>query len=813
MPLVGFTAASLCTWLMIAPPHAGLPDRAWLTALFGPAVVIAIIQALPLGWHHPWLTEDIAALGQITLNASWSIDSGRSYDSAFWLLTLAITTLSLVTLFSADRRTALAMGTVIVLAGYAVYALSVDLLSGRIHVHTHAMVVGDFVYHNHAGAAWATCLPVAIYCAFNRSRWFWLLALILLVAVIHSASRTAIILCLFISVPWFLWLAPSTHRLRITLGAIVVAGIIFSLIGIGAAGHRFRELGDGQAGTLNGRSLIWETVAPVLSEAGPFGSGAGTTPIAMQRAPGIDLTGIIDHLHSDPLELLLDYGWVGCLVLLMGVFSAVFFLWRSHSIKAAPLSETHLTIAVALALLILILHSCIDYIFRNPVIDLIAVIWLACFVQRWISYKKERPRLCQSGLMIGICSGLMGLSIYSFLREKELSQLPLITAATAEQPHAVAPEYAAAQAILLLDSPDRARLWLNVAGQLAPSSPAAWRARIIVAMANNHIDDALTASGRLIVWAPDWISGQDTIIQLLARHGPAYKQDRRTISLVHSLLRDDRPWQDVELTLFASFIEQKIILNAIQRHPSVRVRRTALPWVRYHAELDQWHAIRQTIPLQYPLDPIQLTVFHADDDQRAFNVAIAKDKDGRRAQAEHCLACGFALPTVLDQALKDDGDIGMIYRQLPASFQLPINDTLRQSLDGMLHIPWAKTWWKMFNDAEAIERQEWSLLSAHSYPPFLDIAFRSIDTQKDPALAARLARWLDAFSLPVWNDAGWGVSWSWLRVHRNAASIPLPDGWTGVFIDGKWLGWHRKSFDPLSLTTPGIHRITLANPP
>ena len=459
----------------------------------------------------------------------------------------------------------------------------------------------------------------------------------------------------------------------------------------------------------------------------------------------------------------------------------------------------------------LILHSCLDYIFRNPVINLIAVIWLACLIQRWITYQKERPQLWQSGLMIGLCLSLIALSTYSFLREKELSKLPLLTANTVEQPHAVTAEYAAAQAALQLDLPDRAHDWLHVARQLAPSSPSAWRARILVAMAANKIDDAFTASSRLIIWAPDWISGQDTIIQLLAAHG--HQQDQRAIALVHALLRDDRTWKINELNLFASLIGHHVLVNSIQKHLSVRVRRAALPWVRQHADLEQWRAIRQTIPLQSPLDPIQLPVFQIDGNQRQIRVSIAKDKEGRRAQAERCLRAGYTLPLALDQALKEDGDIGDVYRRLPTTLPFTKDDKLRQSLDVVLHIPWAKAWWTILNEAEAIERQEWSLLSAHSYPPFLEIAFRSIDAQKDPAFAARLANWLDEFSLPIWNDAGWGVAWSWLRVQPNSASIPLPDGWTGVFIDGKWLGWQRKSFDPLSFTTPGIHRITLANPP
>src|SRR6187551_3643055 len=47
------------------------PPLAWIALLFLPPLAIAALQVLPLGWHHPWLVEDLTALG--VTQQVWSI--------------------------------------------------------------------------------------------------------------------------------------------------------------------------------------------------------------------------------------------------------------------------------------------------------------------------------------------------------------------------------------------------------------------------------------------------------------------------------------------------------------------------------------------------------------------------------------------------------------------------------------------------------------------------------------------------------------------------------------------------------------------
>ena len=66
--------------------------------------------------------------------------------------------------------------------------------------------------------------------------------------------------------------------------------------------------------TLSGRVTLWRAAWPVALDAGPLGSGAGTVIPAYRRAGDpVFAPFMVDHLHSDPLEWLLEYGWGGAL--------------------------------------------------------------------------------------------------------------------------------------------------------------------------------------------------------------------------------------------------------------------------------------------------------------------------------------------------------------------------------------------------------------------------------------------------------------------------------------------------------------------
>ena len=220
--LAMMAVAIIMLLLTVTARPDGMPATGWLVLGAGPLVAMALIQALPFGWHHPWITADIAVLaaaGSTPSANQWSIDPARSLDTATWVAALAAFAWCLLVLFPIRRLPLLADGVVLVLASYAGWALAASLMSGTSGPRSWA--VGNFVYHNHAGAAWAACLPLALVRAQSRGGWRWALPVILTVAVVHSASRGAILLGLLVCAPLMVALLPKSRR---WLAGIAVAG-------------------------------------------------------------------------------------------------------------------------------------------------------------------------------------------------------------------------------------------------------------------------------------------------------------------------------------------------------------------------------------------------------------------------------------------------------------------------------------------------------------------------------------------------------------------------------------------------------------
>ncbi len=120
------------------------------------------------------------------------------------------------------------------------------------------------------------------------------------------------------------------HRFLLAAGALVLIG---AALGLGVAtGYesmavwfRLEELAVDKY-----RQDLWSiTVPPMLSLDPVFGAGANTFEDLARRYRGLGFTADPIHAHSDWLQLLIEYGWIG-LVLGAGFFSVHFVAgWRN----------------------------------------------------------------------------------------------------------------------------------------------------------------------------------------------------------------------------------------------------------------------------------------------------------------------------------------------------------------------------------------------------------------------------------------------------------------------------------------------------
>jgi O-antigen ligase len=248
--------------------------------------------------------------------------------------------------------------------------------------------VGFFANSNHNAAFLYCAIPFAIAWAIglvldrrrNRAIGLALLALLTLtiifgLATTQSRAGMALLLVAGLSGLLLAWRhdrGQSGRRLlRFAIGANIVALILAFQFGFVA----FMQRMEGQ-----GIADIRWPVARITSQAAianlPFGSGFGTfLPVYDKFAPRTLLAeNYVNQAHNDWLDLWLT-GGVPAIILIFGFLAwfgvATFRLWGSAQPKEAPVLDLALAQAASIVIVLLLLHSVVDYPLRTPTLSVL----------------------------------------------------------------------------------------------------------------------------------------------------------------------------------------------------------------------------------------------------------------------------------------------------------------------------------------------------------------------------------------------------------------------------------------------------------
>ena len=374
----------LGAWLLlILLQLVPLPPALW-SALPGREIVVEGHRAL--GFPLPWLPlsmapyDSLRSLGTLLVPAAVLTMVLRVRQNEVWIAAMIV------------------IGTI---AGVTVGALQVGgggpgQSPWYLYEITNIGAVGFFANSNHMGSLLLVAFPFAVALIARRqmsrsgSVFAAPTAIIgaagcLLVAAGVALNRSLAALALFVPVVFasILLLRQGSKYKRWVAPASIVAVIVCLAVLTGAG--LWEELSGGDTSSFVTRAEMWNHTARLIADSFPFGTGGGSFPsvyVLTEDPKAIGLT-YINHAHNDFLEIVLETGLAGLLLLGLSIgwwLATAVNVWRSPS-------SGEFSRAATIASGALILHSVVDYPLRTGALSAVLA---ACLGMMAIAQSQSR---------------------------------------------------------------------------------------------------------------------------------------------------------------------------------------------------------------------------------------------------------------------------------------------------------------------------------------------------------------------------------------------------------------------------------------
>ncbi|HYC96271.1 MAG TPA: O-antigen ligase family protein, partial [Sphingomicrobium sp.] len=190
----------------------------------------------------------------------------------------------------------------------------------------------------------------------------------------------------------------SARRTAGALAAIGLAGIAaIALLWASPIGTQLDELGASTSVT--SRRQIAANSLALASEFAPVGSGVGTYPklYQLKEDPAEVDRWYVNHAHNDYLELAVETGLPGVLLILVFLFWWGIAVWR---MLRSPASD-QFALAGAIASAAILMHSMVDYPLRTAAIGAVFAMSLALILQSRRSAQSEKDLRPVRHLVVG----------------------------------------------------------------------------------------------------------------------------------------------------------------------------------------------------------------------------------------------------------------------------------------------------------------------------------------------------------------------------------------------------------------------------
>lgn len=403
-PVVRGASWAVIIIALVALPRASALGSRFIPAMLFLAVALSLLQLLPLPpvvWQHlpgRAIFADAVASGQAQPWRPWSIVPGATMNAASSLIVPFAVWLLASHLPERERQwlpgLLLAIIAISTLAGLLQF--SGAMINNPFINDSPGEVGGTFANRNHFALLLAMgCLLAPVWGLLGERalRWrtpvAWGLVLLFLLAILANGSRAGLGLGL---VALLLSLAMSHQSMRKAVARYprwVLPAAIATIVGVAAIFVSVSVMAD-RAVSINrlfavdqGQDMRGRGFPVVLEMVGqyfPFGTGLGSfdpmfrlhEPLALLKPT------YFNHAHNEFLEIVLDAGLPGALLLLAALG---WWAWNSVRVWQQGSSRRRALPRLGSALLFLvILASIVDYPARTPMIMAIAVIaaiWLS----------------------------------------------------------------------------------------------------------------------------------------------------------------------------------------------------------------------------------------------------------------------------------------------------------------------------------------------------------------------------------------------------------------------------------------------------
>lgn len=394
--LLQLAAVAICAWMALAPRDTTsepLPRACW--ALLVGLAIVTFLQFAPLPpalWGAlPGRAAIVGDYGLLGVTPPWlpvSLAPDRAIGSALSLLPF-LATLLLATRSSAEGRVAFAW-VMVAVAGVSIGIGAVQLFSGGAswlyfyRITNHNDAVGFFANSNHLATLFVMTLPfIAALAARDerserRSRvsrrplHIGAFLFVTFGAILNGSSAGLALLVPSVGASILIYLRgigrPVSARVVVVGTALIAGGLLF--VSVGPFHGRFLDKAISSGNSATRGTSISLTIKAARAFM-PLGSGVGSfrRVYSGYENPATLNGEYVNHAHCDWAEIALETGVLGLALLL------AFCLWlvlRGRTLWTGDAQSGSLARAALTALVLLLLHSLVDYPARTAAILCVA---------------------------------------------------------------------------------------------------------------------------------------------------------------------------------------------------------------------------------------------------------------------------------------------------------------------------------------------------------------------------------------------------------------------------------------------------------